>query len=163
MERYFQFVEDSWEKNPNHVAYVTAPIPLSLTQFFPTDVLRKMDDLLKEAEAVDTDALSKKRINLIRVDFDYLRLVMNYIDAISKPFKGINQNDPIAMKKASAEAESIGKVLVSTIWKFLEDNYPSSVGYPQVSGVAGSTWARGGVESLLRIHNNPKIIPKDKQ
>jgi hypothetical protein len=162
MERYFQFVEDNWEKNPNHVAYVTAPIPLSLTQFFPPDVLRKMENILKEAEAVDTDALSKKRINLIRVDFDYLRLVMNYIDAISKPFKGINQDDPVAMKKASEEAESIGKVLVLTIWKFLEDNYPSAVGSPQVSGVAVSSWARTGVESLLRTHNNPKIIPKDQ-
>lgn len=143
MEEYFWFIENTWENNPGHVAYRTAPIPVSLMEFFTPEVVLEADRLLREAEAVNIDENSKKRIHLIRVDFDYLRLVMNYFYAISEPFEGINQNDEKALENAARKTESIGKALAPTIRKYLEENYPSALQY---------SWARGGVERILESH-----------
>ncbi len=143
MEAYFRFMENTWENNPGHVAYRTAPIPVSLMEFFTPEVVSEADRLLREAEAVETDENSKKRIRLIRVDFDYLRLVLNYLYAISKPYTGIQAGDAEALDAAAKQAESIGDVLALAIRKFLEDNYPGTLQY---------SWARGGVERILQSH-----------
>ena len=150
MEKYHKFIEDSWENNPNHVAYWTEEIPVSLVQFFPQEVVVNADRLLREAEAVDADSLSKQRVHLIRIDFDYLRLVLNYINAVSKPFDGIDKNDKTAVGNAIKQAASIGDVLASTIRKYFEENLPESL---------QSGWPKTGLESLLRTHNRPASIP----
>lgn len=154
MERYHKFIEDAWENNPNHVAYWTVPVPVSLKQFFTPEVMGTADQLLQEAEAVRTDSLSQKRIHLVRIDFDYLRLVLNYIDAISEPFKGINLGDQTAVEKASKQAVSIGNVLAATIVKYYKENLPE---------VLQTGWPWTGLESLLRSHLRPENLPGGPQ
>ncbi len=150
MERYHRFIEDSWEQNPNHVGYWVEATTLSMPKFFPPDVTERADYLLREAEGVRVDSLPGERVHQIRIDLDYLRLVLNYLEAISKPFQGIDpEANPIGWENAVESAASIGEPLSRNIMKYLDDYYPASI---------KTVWG-SAVANMLRAHVNPARIP----
>ena len=152
MERYFKMMEGSWENSGVHFSYMIEPASVSMVRMFPPELVLKADRTLHEAETIAGDPLVKRRIQLIRTDFDYLRMVLNYFHAISAPFYGIDrEKDNQAWKNAANQAVSIGDMIAPTIWKFLEENYPGTV-QPE-------TWTRQGVTGILRTHMNPERIP----
>ncbi|MFC1558023.1 DUF4838 domain-containing protein [candidate division KSB1 bacterium] len=153
MEKYHRFLENSWENNPNHVGYWVEPVTLSMPKFYPPDMITEADRLLQEAEQVKADSLSMKRVHSIRVDFDYLRLVLNYLKTISEPFEGIDsERDSDKWDAAVRHAESIGNILSETILKYVEEHYPES---------QKTHWGTA-VENMLRSHLYPDRFIKNK-
>jgi hypothetical protein len=119
MEKYHRFIEDSWENNPHHVAYSTNPIQFSILELFPSGLVEKADELLRKAETVETGSQSKKRVKAIRTDFEYLRLVINYLNAILEPFEEVDLEDSAQVIIASKKSEAIGNELAPTVINYL--------------------------------------------
>ncbi len=152
MERYFRMMEGSWESSGVHFSYMIEPASVSMVKLFPAELIAKADGALHDAESIAGDPSVQRRIQLIRTDFDYLRMVLHYLHAISAPFSCIDrEKDPAGWEDAAAQAVSIGEMIAPTIWKFLEEHYPGTV-QPE-------TWTRQGVTGILRTHMNPERIP----
>ena len=150
MERYHRFLEDSWEKNPNHVGYFVEPVTLSMSKFYPPELMAEADELLGKAESIDADSLSKERVRQIRIDFNYLRLWLNYLEAISKPFAGIDSTaNPSGWNEACGQAASIGEVISKNIIRYMDDHYPEYL----------RTYWGGIPQRMLQAHRYPERIP----
>ena len=149
MERYHTFIEDSWEVNPHHVAYGTNPMQYSILELFPPEVVDEAEKLLRVAEAVETDVSSRERVRAIRVDFDYLKLVLNYFNTILRPFEDIDIDDASQVAAAAKQSAAEGEPLAKAIHTYLTENFPEE---------ALSDFMLSGLEFLLRTRNNPKLI-----
>ncbi len=150
MERYHRFIENNWEDNGIHFSYMTEPVSTALPKFFPPEFLAHAENLLRTAESIQADSLSRVRMQWARLDFEYLQQVMNYLEAIGKPFAGVNhEENPAAWDRAAREAASIGAPLSAGIIGFLREHYPESM--------LANYWR--GVDRLMNTHKNPGNIP----
>jgi len=149
MEKYFRFLEDSFVENDGHLSYKYEPVMFSIPRFFTPEVVSEANRLLREAENVETDSLSGERIHLIRTDFDYLQLVLNYFSAISEPFEGLDPDkNPVRWNNAIQQAASIGEVLSNTIYNYVDENFSDEM-----------ILYRRGLEFYLQVHTMPQYIP----
>ncbi len=150
MERYHRYLEESWKNNPHHVGYFVEPVSLSMPKFYPPEMMAEANRLLSDAESVEADKLSRERVRQIRIDFNYLRLWLNYLDAISAPFAGINpEQNPIGWDEACKQAASIGEILSNNIISYMDEHYPEHL----------RTYWGGIPQRMLQAHRYPERIP----
>ena len=150
MARYHEFIEKSWAESGLHVSYAVEPVPVSLLRFFPSAMIARADELLSEAESSKVDPGSRKRLEFARVELDYLKLTVNYLNAISEPFGAIDAADKNAVERATEEAQAIGNVLGPAIEAYYREHYPE---------ILHKGWSMTGVEGLAGTHNRPNRIP----
>lgn len=150
MARYHEFLEMSWEKSGLHVSYAVEPVPVSILTFFPSAMIARADELLSEAELITIDPGSRKRLEFARVELDYLKLTVNYLNAISEPFMAIDATDKNMLERAKEQARVIGNVLGPAIEAYYRAHYPE---------ILHDGWSMTGVEGLADTHNRPNRIP----
>ncbi len=150
MERYHRFLEDNWAHNGLHYSYVIETASLAFPKFFNQGMMAYAEELLRAAESIDADSLSRARVHQIRTDFEYVRLVLNYLEAISVPFEGLHpQRNPVAWENAAKCAASTGEILSAHIREYLKGQYPESIKL---------FWGTA-VDRMLEAHRSPSRIP----
>ena len=94
----------------------------AVPEIFTDGVVARLGQALDEAEQRAASGAVRDRIAPIRARLEYLKRVLDYLEAVRAPFQGIDLEDERALKNAHEQAIAIGAPISKDIKKFCKDN-----------------------------------------
>ncbi|MHC4122030.1 MAG: DUF4838 domain-containing protein, partial [Planctomycetota bacterium] len=101
----------------------------ALDDFFRPKVVSALEEAVIEAEQMAQTDIVRERIQLVRVSIDFTKTVLNYLDVIRGPFKGVDMKDSQAVDAAHKKAVALGTPLTIELVKFCRKHGIRSHGY----------------------------------
>jgi len=121
---------------------------IAAQQVFTPGALAELEHHLRNAEKLARSDVVKRRIEPLRVTFEYTKRAVNYLRAVAKCFDGIESPQSPGFAEAEARARELGERLSADIVRYLKAH--GRGGY--VSN------PRSKSAALLRVHRNPRVV-----
>lgn len=121
---------------------------IAAQQVFTPNSLDNLEAHLRRAEQLASAETIARRIQPMRVTFEYTKRTVNYLRAVTKSFDGIDSPSSTGFARAEANAREAGARLSAGVIEYLEQH---GRGY-YVKG------KRSKIAALLSVHRNPRIV-----